>query len=515
MMLFELLKHIDKNVEFGIQDVPVSGVFYNSRDVLPNGIFVAIKGTHLDGHRFIPDAIKKGAICIVGTESIHGMPVPYIQVKDSRAVLAKLASAFYDFPARKMTVIGVTGTDGKTTTVNLIYNILRMAGLRVGMISTVNAVIGDLILDTGFHVTTPPSTDVQKYLALMAEKGVTHVVLEATSHGLAQGRLNECYFDIGVVTNVTHEHLDFHGSYESYLAAKGILFKNLKSHYEKQWEQEPYAILNKDDRSFPYLSRIVEVSKITYSSKQAADIWVSDVKMTSEGESFIVHLNKDKATFEVNCPLIGDYNISNCLAAIGVTRQAMGVPIDIVQRGIAEMEPIPGRMEKIDLGQNFVAIVDFAHTPNALKNALKAVRKFTKGRIIAVFGSAGLRDREKRHLMAEVAADLADISILTAEDPRTESLNAILAEMANGMIDKGALEGVDFWRVPNRGDAIRKAIALAQPDDTVIALGKGHEQSMCYGYTEYSWDDRVAMRAALSEYLDKVGPSMPYLPKWD
>jgi UDP-N-acetylmuramoyl-L-alanyl-D-glutamate--2,6-diaminopimelate ligase len=409
--------------------------------------------------------------------------------------------------------LGVTGTDGKTTTSNFLYRILIEAGLKAGMISTVNAVIGDKEIDTGFHVTTPDAPDVQRYLAQMVEAGLSHVVLESTSHGLAQHRVTGCEYDIGVVTNITHEHLDYHGSYENYLASKGRLFTMLAETAPKPGGNIRLAVLNKDDRSYPYLDNLTTVNKMTYSQQPGADIWAEEMGEDEQGVFFTAVTTRWRQPIRTN--LAGRYNMYNSLAAISAAVFGLGIDPQTSARGIAALKAVPGRMEKIDLGQDFAAIVDFAHTPFALESALRSARKFTKGRLIAVFGSAGLRDRAKRRMMAEVSAELADLTILTAEDPRTESLGGILAEMANAAESKGGVEGKTFWRVPDRGEAIRLAVKLAQPGDMVLACGKGHEQSMCFNTTEYLWDDRTAMKAALAEHLGVEGAKMPYLPTSD
>lgn len=492
------------------KDATICGITADSRQVQPGFLFVAEEGGNVDGHRFIPSALEHGASAVVGTQAIESLPVPYIQVPDSRQALPYLAAAFYGFPARKLTVIGVTGTDGKTTTTNLIYQILIAAGIRAGMISTVNAVIGDKILDTGFHVTTPDATEVQGYLAQMVEAGLTHVVLESTSHGLAQYRVDACEFDVGVVTNITHEHLDYHGSYEAYRQAKARLFTMLATTVVKKQGNPRLAVLNRDDGSYDYLRKVTTVDKITYGFHPQADVRAVQVQSNAAGLSFEVV--GPYFQMPVQSCLVGNYNISNCLAAISATVVPLGLSLEAAQIGIAALEGIPGRMERVDLGQDFTALVDFAHTPNALRRSLETARTLTSGRVIAVFGSAGLRDRQKRRLMTEVSTGLADISILTAEDPRSESLEDILAEMAAGAVAKGGVEGKTFWRVPDRGEALRLAVSQAKPGDLVIACGKGHEQSMCFGEIEYPWDDRTAMRAALAERLGVPGPEMPFLP---
>lgn len=491
--------------------VPITGIVFDSRAVQAGNLFVALVGGNADGHAFIPAAIAKGAAAVVGSIPLNNLAVPYIQVLDTRYALAHLSAAFYDFPARYMTVIGVTGTDGKTTTANLIYQILLAAGLKVGMISTVNAVVGDEVLDTGFHVTTPEAPDVQRYLARMRSAGLTHVVLESTSHGLAQHRVTGCEYDIGVVTNITHEHLDYHGDYEAYRAAKARLFTMLAETREKRCGNPRLAVLNKDDQSYEYLRQVTTVRQVSYSlSPQGADVWSEAIRYDASGVSFIAR----GADFQipVACRLIGDYNVSNCLAALTATVIGLGIKPKVAAKGIAALRSVPGRMERIDMGQDFIAIVDFAHTPNALRVALQTARQMTKGRVIAVFGSAGLRDREKRRMMAEVSIELADLTILTAEDPRTESLDAILAEMSDAAKKRGGVPERNFWSVADRGEAISFALRLARAGDVVIACGKGHEQSMCFGTTEYPWDDRVAMRAALAKLLMVPGPSMPILP---
>jgi UDP-N-acetylmuramoyl-L-alanyl-D-glutamate--2,6-diaminopimelate ligase len=493
-----------------IPKVEVTGIVYDSRTVQPGNLFVALPGGSADGHRFIADAARRGACAAVGMRPIEDAQLPYIQLEDSREALAWLSAALYDFPARSLTVIGVTGTDGKTTTANLIYEILLAAGLRAGIISTVNATIGGEVLDTGFHVTTPEAPDVQRYLARMVDAGLTHVVLEATSHGLDQRRVLGCEFDVGVVTNITHEHLDYHGSYEAYRAAKARLFIELAETAEKRAGIPRTAVLNRDDSSYEYLDAVTHVHKIAYSQSDVGDVRAEGVHVGAEGVRFTAVIAGKR--LPVRCRLVGRYNVSNCLAALAATVAGLEIKPEAAQKGIAALPGVPGRMEAIDLGQPFAAIVDFAHTPNALERTLETAREICRGRVIAVFGSAGLRDRMKRRMMAQIAAEKADISILTAEDPRTESLDAILEEMAEGAREKGGVEGKSFWRVADRGEALCRAVQMAQPGDLVVACGKGHEQSMCFGETEYPWDDRTALSAALSELMGVSGPGMPFLP---
>jgi UDP-N-acetylmuramoyl-L-alanyl-D-glutamate--2,6-diaminopimelate ligase len=491
-------------------DTRINGIAIDSRHVQTGNLFVAMKGEAADGHDFIPDAIQRGAAAVVGDKIINNLYVPYIQVENSRQALSWLAAAFHGYPSRKLTVIGITGTDGKTTTCNLLYQILLAAGLKAGLISTVNAVIGDEVFDTGFHVTTPDAPDVQRYLARMVTAGLTHVVLETTSHGWAQHRVDACEFDIGVVTNITHEHLDQHGSFENYRAAKIRLFQALEKTLPKPQGNPRLSVLNRDDASYEILARIAPKAQVSYGLTTFADIRAASIKYTPQG----IHFDAIGPDFRIRITslLVGEFNVSNCLAALAAAVCGLGITPEIAASGIAALSGVPGRMERIDLGQPFSAFVDFAHTPNALRVAIETVRRMTEKQVIVIFGSAGLRDREKRRMMAEVAVKLADISILTAEDPRTESLDGILEEMAFGARLRGGKEKENFWRIPDRGEAIRFGVHMARKGDIILACGKGHEQSMCFGTTEYAWDDRFAMRSALSELMGISGPKMPYLP---
>jgi len=384
---------------------------------------------------------------------------------------AILFAILYRFPARKLTVIGVTGTDGKTTTTNLIFHLLKEGGKKVSMISSVNAVIGEGKCETGFHVTTPAPQDIQKYLAQAVKAGSQYFVLESSSHGLSQNRLWGCFFKVGVVTNITHDHLDYHRTYENYLKAKGKLFERVKK-----------AVLNRDDESYKYLKtkNIEHRTKIiTYGIKDGADF--------------------TPQTFKFQTSLPGEYNQYNCLAATAAA-SSLGVADGQIKKAIVSFKGIEGRMDEIKLGQNFRVVIDFASTPNSLKNALQtlASQKVKGGRLIAVFGSAGLRDKMKRSMMGEMAGKYADLTILTAEDPRTEDVNQIIEEIAQGVLREGAKEGKTLFRIPDREEAIKFAIQkLVQKGDIVVTCGKGHEKSMCYGQTEYPWNEYEVVQKAI------------------
>ncbi|HEX9116148.1 MAG TPA: UDP-N-acetylmuramoyl-L-alanyl-D-glutamate--2,6-diaminopimelate ligase [Anaerolineae bacterium] len=512
----------------GPSDLPITQITADSRQVTPGALFVAYRGTGVDGHRFVADAVARGAAAVAGENAAPAdLAVPYVRVADGREALGWLFAAWYGHPSRAMRLAGVTGTDGKTTTCNLLYRILTAAGRRAGLISTINAVVGDQAFDTGLHTTTPDAPDVQRYLAQMRDAGSEIAVLETTSHGLAQRRVAGCAFDVAVVTNITHEHLDYHGSYEAYRAAKAMLFRSLATTPRKPGQAKT-AVLNRDDSSYDFLAAIPAERTISYGLKPVAAAANGSTVILTAGSiahragatEFHVSIagplpgydaDALAAGIDLRSALPGDFNVSNVLAASGAAL-ALGLPIEAIGAGVAGLAAVPGRMERIDGSQDFLALVDFAHTPNALAQALAAAQGMAGpgGRVIAVFGCAGLRDREKRRLMGEVAARLAGYTVITAEDPRTEDLDAIIAETAAALLAAGKREGSDFVRVPDRQAAIGHAVAQARPGDVVIVCGKGHEQSMCFGATEYPWRDQDALRWALQRlHAGADAPSRP------
>jgi UDP-N-acetylmuramoyl-L-alanyl-D-glutamate--2,6-diaminopimelate ligase len=497
----------------GLPEIETTGLTADSRRVRPGFLFVATVGGTEDGHRFLPDAAARGAVALAGEQPDPGLGLPYIRVADSRLFLAQAAAAWNGYPSRKMVMIGVTGTDGKTTTSSLIHHILEQAGLAAGLVTSVGARIGPRQVDTGFHVTTPDPIDLQAFLAQMVEAGVTHAVVETTSHGLAQHRVAACDFDLGVLTNITHEHLDYHGSHEAYLEAKARLFAGLAGSAPKPSLVERRAILNRDDSSYEAVRGKASVPVVGYGEDPRAEVRAEEPASGRAGLSF--HLLGAGYRLPVRTRLLGAYDLSNCLAAAAAAVEGLGLSPELVVQALGSFPGVQGRMELVEAGQPFLAVVDFAHTPNALRRALEAARGLTEARVIAVFGAAGLRDREKRRMMGEIAARLADFTVLTAEDPRTEPLSGILDEMAAGARAGGGREGETFVRVPDRGEALRYAVRLAGPGDVIVACGKGHEQSMAFDETEYPWDDRLALQAALAEHLGQVGPAMPVLPRQD
>ena len=513
MNFLQLLSALPKYRLIGSPDLEVAGIASDSRRVRPGTLFVAYRGVNVDGHAFIGAALKNGAVALVGERDVSeirdlllpaDLAVPYVTVPDGREALAWLSAAWHGFPARSLTMIGVTGTDGKTTTVNLIYHILRAAGQQAGMISTINAEIGGDTLDTGLHTTTPDASEVQRLLAQMVASRVQTCVLEVTSHALVQHRVTACDFDVAVITNITHEHLDLHGTLEAYRVAKASLFQSLAAAYHKPSVSKT-AILNRGDSSFETLQAYPADLKLTYDLAKPADVIARNLVHTP-AQSYL-EVYSPYGSFMLESQLVGLFNVLNILAATATTL-ALGIEPPAIQKGVAAVRGIPGRMERVDRGQSFSAIVDFAHTPSALRHALEAARRLASGgRVIVVFGCAGLRDVEKRPMMGKVASEAADYTILTAEDPRTEDLGAIIEAIAEGCREGGGVEQQTFERVPDRGAALARAVEMARPGDVVIVCGKGHEQSMCFGTTEYPWDDRQALAAALEGHPLKTLPT--------
>ena len=502
-------------------DVAIQMFTEKTSEVTPGSSFVARVRTGSNGHPYIDKAIELGASFILAQKSPAelGLTEPenviYWQVPDTAETLAWLAAAWYGFPSQQLIMIGVTGTNGKTSTVDLIRGILRAANHKTGMISTLKAMIGDQEEALELHVSTPEAPVVQRYLRQMVDGGLTHCILETTSHGLAQHRVTAVSFDIAVITNITHEHLDYHGSFEAYAQAKERLFRSVAGSDDTLHKPEQItktSVLNLDDSSYQRLAAITAPRQICYSlHNPAADLHVTDLVTDPSGSSFTLHL--DGQQLPVRSPLLGIFNVTNILAAAGAGL-ALGIDPATIQAGLQAVGQIHGRMHQIQRGQAFIVHVDFAHTPDGLEKAIQAARGILQqmgrnGRIITLFGSAGKRDPEKRRLMAEISTQLAEQTILTAEDPRTESLDDILAAMAAGCETQGGVEGKTFWRIPDRGQAIYFALGLARPEDFVLVAGKGHEQSMCFITTEYPWDDIHATETALDAFL--AGQPMPDL----
>ncbi|MFO7269852.1 MAG: UDP-N-acetylmuramoyl-L-alanyl-D-glutamate--2,6-diaminopimelate ligase [Sphaerobacter thermophilus] len=476
----------------------VTDVCYDSRLARPGSLFVAMRGGYTDGHRFLADARARGAVAAL-VESwepdLANYPA-YAAVPNTRAALPLVAATFFGRPAEALGIIGITGTDGKTTTSYLVDAMLRSAGYRTGLIGTIAVRVGDEIVDHDARQTTPESLDVQRLLAQMREARVDWAVLEATSHGLALHRLDECAFDVGVVTNITHEHLEFHGTIEEYRRAKARLLERVAGRGPR-----PYpggVVLNRDDEGARAIAEAAGTAPVLWFSAKGApaDLQADDVQLAADGTSF--RLTTPRGSVPVRLNLIGAYNVDNALAAAGVGH-LLGLSPETIARGLESLAGVPGRMRRVDLGQPYTVIVDYAHTPDSLEKSLRLLRSLVPGRVIAVFGSAGERDRAKRPLQGAVSARLADFSVFTSEDPRFEDPDAIIAEIAAGARDAGAVEGRDYVCIEDRRAAIRAALDWARPGDGVLLAGKGHERCIIYGAERRPWDEAREAELALRE----------------
>lgn len=478
----------------GDSEVRLGPISFDSRQVQAGGVFVALPGTVEDGAHYVADAFARGAAMAV-VEREGALPSGHtgLVVPSARLALALLSARLNGWPARSLRVAGITGTDGKTTTTSLLAAILRIAQRRVGVVTTVQADVTGRAFDTGFHTTTPDAPDLQRYLRMMVESDVQDAVLEVTSHGLAQDRVVGCEFDLAVVTNVTSDHLDFHGDPEAYLAAKLKLFESLGTATRKPGVAKG-IVYNLDDRSAPAIDRIWSERRLSYALERHADVRARAVRQYSAKTAF--DIEAPGSSFPVEMPLVGWYNVANALAA-SAAALLWDVPIEAIQEGLATFSGIPGRLERVDLGQPFDVFVDFAHTPNSLEQVLRLQRAVCQRQLSIVFGCAGLRDRQKRPVMGAIAGQFADRIYLTAEDPRTESVDDIIEQIVAGCRDVGRREGTDFWRVPDRREAIERAIAEAKPGDVVLVTGKGHERSMCFGRDESPWNDGDVVRDIL------------------
>ncbi len=488
-------------------DISISHITSDSRQVKPGALFIAYAGVSSDGHNYIGAALAAGARAVLGEQELD-LPIPYIRVQNGRRALGLMCAAWEGYPSHGLGVIGVTGTDGKTTTSNILYGLLDAAGYETGLLTSVNARVGQQKLDTGLHTTTPDAPDLQRYLRHMVDAGSGWAILETTSHGLSQWRVAGVAYDIVVYTNISHEHMDEHGDYSGYLAAKGRLLQMLTETIPKPGKPR-YAVLNADDSSFGTLSTYRVPAILSYGIDNG-DVRAIDIKQDKTGSRFVARWG-DHRKLEITTPLLGIFNIYNSLAAIAV---AFILEIDdqAIQRGMKSVADVPGRMEFIDRGQAFTAIVDFAHSPYGLQAALATVRTMTVGRVIAVFGSAGLRDVAKRRMMGEISGRLADLTIVTAEDPRTEDIEEIIAMSVKACQQAGGAVRSEL----DRYRAVQIAVTEAQPGDVVIICGKGHEQSMCFGTIEYPWDDRIALSHALDVLLGRsVDPPPLLLPTYN
>lgn len=491
-----LAMHTSKGTAIDPGTIEIISLAYDSRQIQPGGMFLAVPGTHTDGRRFIADAARRGAVVALGPRyEGQELPLPYIEVADMRQALADLACVFYGYPARQLCTIGVTGTDGKTTTSNLISAILDAAGKRNGLMTTANFKFSGQEWENVTRQSTLEALEIQQFLRRLLDAGATHAVIESTSHGLELKRVRGCAFDIGVVTNITREHLDFHKTLENYQRAKARLFEMLDPARKKGLDIAPAAILNRDDSSYEILQPYCRVPVVSYGIDTSATVRAVDLQLGAEQTRFKVLLPDGEV--EIVTRLVGRFNVSNCLAAIA-TAYSLGIDPALMAETLATVQGVAGRMERIDEGQPFTVIVDYAHTPDSLEKVLHILRPLTGGKLMAVFGSAGERDIQKRPIMGRIAAQLTDFFVITDEDPREENRFAILQEIAEGARATGKREDRDFLCIADRREAIATAFARAERGDTILLAGKGHEQSMIVGTTKLPWDDRQVARELLT-----------------
>lgn len=475
------------------EGVEVTSIAYDSRRVERGALFVALPGAHVDGLRFAPKAIAAGAVAVLCARAPDDATVPYVVVPDARAAMADAAAALYGDPSAALDIVGVTGTDGKTTTSFLVHALLQGTGHPTGLLSTVTARIGAVETPLPLHHTTPESGDLQRLLRQMVDAGLTHAVVETSSHALALERVRGCSFNAGIVTNITPEHLDFHGTMDEYRKAKARLLRVLESGPAGT----PIAILNRDDPSFDFLQAASAAPVLSFGRGPNAMVRAVDETVTATGVSF--NALTPAGAVSMRSPLTGAFNVMNLLAALSLA-VARGIDLHDAAAALETMRDVPGRMQRISAGQPFNVVVDFAHTPDALAKALDTLRTVTPppGRLIAVFGAAGERDPRKRRPMGRVAAERCDLVIVTDEDPRSESPEEIASEIVAGAHDAGARENDNLFVVLDRADAIAMAVASARPGDTVVLAGKGHEATMHLGDGDIPWDEAQTARHALA-----------------
>jgi len=462
----------------------VTSIEMDSRLVSNGSLFVCIKGYTVDGHDYVAQAVANGAVAIVAQDDIE-LDVPVIKVRDTMRALAILANTFYDNPTAKMQMIGITGTNGKTSVSHLIAQIMQKAGKNTGIIGTLGMKINDKTFPT--KNTTPDSLTLQKMFTQMLAQAVTTTVMEVSSHALHIGRIHGSQYDIAVFTNLTQDHLDYHKTMDAYRQAKSLLFSQLGNAYNGQ--RPKYAILNVDDAATTEYIAATQGIVITYGINNVADIMACDIKTSSNGTEFTLVTTLGKKRIQMG--LVGKFNIYNILATIGATLAA-GLTLDFIASAVSDLKGVPGRFELVNAGQDFNVIVDYAHTPDSLENVLKTIKEFTEGQIYCIVGCGGDRDKTKRPIMAKIASSLADFAIFTSDNPRTEDPATILAHMQAGTKQNNHQAIID------RKAAIEFAIGKAKPGDVVLIAGKGHENYQIIGEKVLDFDDRIMAQNAIA-----------------
>lgn len=501
----------------GSPDILVNGLAYDSREVKEGFVFFALEGLHVDGHSYIEKAIEKGAKAVIHSKELetYQKDITYIKVPNTRETMSPVAASFYDYPSKKLCVIGVTGTEGKSTTVYLIYQLLLLMGKKAGFISTVQYSLGLGEEWNPEHQTTPEATTIHKHLATMVENGVEFAVVESSSHGLSPktNRLGDVKFDAGIMMNVTHEHMEFHGTWEQYRTDKANLFRALDHSISGLEAEKPsttshakaissniktypsFGIVNADDPSADFFTRSTKKSVFSYSSKgNDATFKALDIKSDADGSSFCIQ--ESASTYEARIELPGAFNVDNSLAALICVSQLLSLPASNLIPHLKKLKPVCGRMTAIKKGQDFEVIVDYAHTPSSFLAIFPSLRKRIDTKIISLFGSAGERDTKKRAEQGKIASDYSDIVILTDEDPRGEDPMELIEMIAEGCTGK---RDESLFLIPDRKKAIRKALSLAKKGDLVLLLGKGHENSIIYAKGTIPWNEIKEAETALEE----------------
>jgi UDP-N-acetylmuramoyl-L-alanyl-D-glutamate--2,6-diaminopimelate ligase len=493
MRLRELLSDVAGAQAVGSTEIDITGVGHDSRRMSPGSLFVCIRGFKQDGHAFLADAAGRGATAAVVEEDPARLAVPsgltVVRVGNSRSALAQLAARFFAHPSRRLRLVGITGTNGKTTTAYLVEAILRAAGHRVGLLGTIEYRCGATTFPG--ERTTPEASDLQGLLARMRDLGAWGAAMEVSSHSLMLHRVDACEFDVAVFTNLTQDHLDFHGTMERYAEAKALLFQGLGGDRVKPGVAA--AILNADDPWADFMAQRTQARVIRFGLASPAELRPRAARFDLVG--IRASVTSPWGPFEVVSPLVGRHNLANILGAAGACLH-LGIPAQVVEAGIANLTAVPGRFEKVEAGQPFGVVVDYAHTPDALERVLTFAREYASRRLIVVFGCGGDRDRGKRPRMGEVAARLADAVFVTSDNPRSEDPQSILQEIDVG-IKKTFADAKGHATIPDRREAIGAALASARGGDLVVIAGKGHEAYQILRDRTIPFDDRVVAREAL------------------
>ncbi len=478
MKLTELLADTEVKQIIGSEHLNITGIAFNSREVQAGNLFVCITGFKTDGHDYAEDAISRGAIAVMAERDMSSLGVTCIVCENTRLALAKASATFYDYPYRHFKLIGITGTNGKTTATYLVKSVLESLGKKVGLIGTNQNMIGAEIIPSKH--TTPDSLELMKLFSLMAEKGAEYVVMEVSSHSLALDRVTACEFDVGAFTNITQDHLDFHETMEKYLEAKGILYTISQT-----------GVVNRDDNGAEYLLGVSKCDKmLTYGIDNECDLSAEEVELSEKGVSFIVNYSGKRYPVTLGIP--GRFSVYNALTALGCLL-AVGISIKDAVTALGSARGVKGRVELVETNRGFSVIIDYAHTPDGLYNVIKTIRGFCKGRIITVFGCGGDRDATKRPKMGRIAAALSDYCVVTSDNPRTENPEAIIEQVVEGVKD-GTCE---YKVVVNRFEAIEYALDLAKANDVVLLAGKGHETYQILADRTIDFDEREIVHKLL------------------